>query len=186
MKILLTLWILWKVLQHLSSKSGEIFTPKGGGNVYNWPAGWQSRKIISSLLIRTPKSQLTSEQPSTTTAKFLEPTEKHTLYPKTKKNPQWDGRRDTITITSNSMPTKCVPQKFSIAVKVLSPISVFPAWGPGNGSQSPQRIWLWKPAVLDCRTSTGLWETETPILKGHTQVPMHTKIQGKSSDFIKD
>ena len=38
--------------------------------------------------------------------KMLEPTKKDTLYPKTKKKPPKDGRRSTITIKSNPIPTR--------------------------------------------------------------------------------
>ena len=53
----------------------------------------------SLLLMRTPESQLTAEQPST--KKVLEPTKKDTLYPKTKEKTQQDDRRGTIAIKSN-------------------------------------------------------------------------------------
>ena len=51
-------------------------------------------------------------------------------------------------------------------VKVLSPTSGFPTWGSGNKRGNSQRIKLWKPVGFDCRTSTGLGETETPLLEG--------------------
>ena len=40
-----------------------------------------------------------------------------------------------------------------------------PAWGSGIRGRSPQSIWLWRPAGLDCRSSTGLGEAETPFLE---------------------
>ena len=50
-------------------------------------------------------------------------------------------------------------------VKVLSPSSGLPTWGSGNRRRNPQRIGLWRIAGFDCRTSTGLGETETPLLE---------------------
>ena len=38
------------------------------------------------------------------------------------------------------------------------------AWGSGIKRKSPQSIWLWRPVGLDFRSSTGLGETETPLL----------------------
>ena len=45
-------------------------------------------------------------------------------------------------------------------------MSGYPAWGSGIGRRSPQRIWLWRPAVLEYRRSTGLGETKTSLLEG--------------------
>ena len=50
-------------------------------------------------------------------------------------------------------------------VKVLSPMLGFPAWS-GNGRRSHQRVWLWRPARFNCRTSIGLVETKTPLFEG--------------------
>ena len=41
----------------------------------------------------------------------------------------------------------------------------FPAWGSSKRARNPQGIWLWRPAGFDYRTSTGLGETETPLLE---------------------
>ena len=60
----------------------------------------------------TPKSQLTIEPLNSDhqKKKNLEPTEKEddTLYLKTEKKPQKDGRRGTLTIKSNPIPTMWV------------------------------------------------------------------------------
>ena len=45
-------------------------------------------------------------------------------------------------------------------------MSGFPTWGSGNGRRNSQTIRLWKLVGFDCRTSTGLGETETPLLEG--------------------
>ena len=50
-------------------------------------------------------------------------------------------------------------------MKVLSPTSGFPTWGSGNRRRNSQRIRLWRLTGFDCRTSTGLGETETPLLE---------------------
>ena len=55
-------------------------------------------------------------------------------------------------------------------MKVLSPTSGFPNWGSGNGRRNSQRIRIWRLAGFDCRTLTGLGETETPLLEGTHKV----------------
>ena len=45
-------------------------------------------------------------------------------------------------------------------------MSGFPIWRSSNGRRNPQRIRLWSPLGFDCRTLTGLGETETPLLEG--------------------
>ena len=58
-------------------------------------------------------------------------------------------------------------------VGVLSPTSGSPAWGSGIRRRSPQSIWLWRPAGLEWRSSTGLGETETPLWRVHTRFHVH-------------
>ena len=56
-------------------------------------------------------------------------------------------------------------------VKVLSPTSGFPNWESSNGRRNSQRIKLWRLEGFDCKTSTGLGETETLLLEGtHKEV----------------
>ena len=57
----------------------------------------------SSPFARTPKSQLAVEQPLR--GEHWNPPKKHNLCPKTEKKLQRDGRRGTIIIKSNSIPT---------------------------------------------------------------------------------
>ena len=66
--------------------------------------------MSSSLLTKTPQSQLTAEQ-SLTKKNPLEPTKKDTLHLKTKKKPQSDGRRGAIPIKTNPIPTRWVTHK---------------------------------------------------------------------------
>ena len=67
-------------------------------------------------------------------------------------------------------------------VKVLSPTSVFPTWRSGNGRRNSYRIRLWRLVEFDCRTSTGLGETETPLLEGTHKVVCALGPRGRSSD----
>ena len=60
-------------------------------------------------------------------------------------------------------------QRFSQR-RVLSPMSGSSAWRSGIGRRSSQSTWLWIPAELDCRNSTGLGEIETPFLEGTRKV----------------
>ena len=55
--------------------------------------GWKD--ICSSSPVRTPKLQLTAEQPST--GECWIPTKKETPCPRAKEKPQQDGRRGEIT-----------------------------------------------------------------------------------------
>ena len=64
-------------------------------------------------------------------------------------------------------------------VKVLSPTSGFPTQGSGNERRNYQRIRLWRLAGFDCRTSTGLGETETPLLEGTHKVVCTSGPRGK-------
>ena len=48
---------------------------------------------------------------------------------------------------------------------VLSLPSSSSACGSGTG-RIPQCIWLWRPAAPECRSCTGLGETEMPLLDG--------------------
>ena len=63
--------------------------------------------------------------------------------------------------------------------KVLSSMSGFPIWGSGNGRRNSQRIKLWRLAGFDCRTSTGLGETETPLLEGTHKIVCASGPRGK-------
>ena len=71
-------------------------------------------------------------------------------------------------------------------VKVQSPTSGFPNLGSGNVRRNSQRIRLSRLAVFDCRTSTGLGETETPLLEGTHKVVCASGSRGRSSDPIGD
>ena len=71
-------------------------------------------------------------------------------------------------------------------VKVLRPTSGFPTWGSGNRRRNSYRIRLWRLAGFDCRTSTGLGETETPLLEGTHKVVCASGPRGRSSDPIGD
>ena len=64
-------------------------------------------------------------------------------------------------------------------MKVLSPMSGSPAWGSGIRRRSPQSIWLWRLAVLEFRSCTGLGETETPLLEGTPKVSQALKPRAK-------
>ena len=113
--------------------------------------------------------------------KTLDLTNKDTPHPKTKVKLQWDARRGTITIKSNPITAGWATHKLenSYTTEVhLSP-SGFPTWGSGNGRRNYKRIRLWRPAGFDCRTSTGLGETETPLLESIHKVVCTSGPRGK-------
>ena len=55
-------------------------------------------------------------------------------------------------------------------VKVLSPTSGFLTWESGNGRRNSQKTRIWRLVGFHCKTSTGLGETETPLLEGTHKV----------------
>ena len=64
-------------------------------------------------------------------------------------------------------------------MKVLSPTSGFPTWGSSNRRRNSQRIRLWRLVGFDCRTSTGLGETETPLSEGTHKAECASGPRGK-------
>ena len=64
-------------------------------------------------------------------------------------------------------------------VKVLSPMSGFPTWGSGSRRRNFQRIRLWRLVGFHCSTSTGLGETETPLLEDTHKVVCTSGPRGK-------
>lgn len=50
--------------------------------------------------------------------------------------------------------------------RVMSPTSGSLAWRSGTRRNSHHRIWLCRPTVLECKSPTGLGETETLLLEG--------------------
>ena len=119
----------------------------------------------------------------------LELTKKDTPHPKTKEKPQWDGRRGAITMKSNPITTGWVTHKLENTYTLKSThwsegsephvTSGFPTWESGNRRGNSQRIRLWRLAGFDCRTSTGLGETETPLLEGTHKVVCTSGPRGK-------
>ena len=123
------------------------------------------------------KSQLPVEQPSTGGCWNL-PKKKNAPCPKTKKQQQWDGRRGTILIKSNSTNWRTIIQRSSpTVVTIPNPTSGFPAWGPDKRTGNPQGLWRWSPAGSDYKT--GLGETETPDLEGINKILHAPRLRGK-------
>ena len=67
------------------------------------------------------------------------------------------GRKAAITIKLNPMPAEWVTYKLEnnntkvvlfTVVKILNPMSGFPAWGSDKGTGNPQRIWPWSQQDL--------------------------------------
>ena len=129
-----------------------------------------------------------------TDRKTLKLTKKDTSHPKTKEKLQWNGRRRTFTIKSNSITAGCMTQNGEhlyhrsplIGVKVLSPTSGFPTWGSGNRRRNSQRIRLWRLTGFDCRILIGLGKRETPLLEGTQKVVCTSGPRGRSSDPIRN
>ena len=120
--------------------------------------------------------------------KTVKVTKKYTPHTKTKEKPQWDGRRGKITIKSNPIPTGWVTHKLEnnlttevqpLEWRFWTPCQASQSGGSGNGRRTSQRIRLWRLAGFDCRTSTGLGETETPLLQGTHNVMCVSGLRGK-------
>ena len=121
--------------------------------------------------------------------RMLNPPKKDTPHPKIKEKPQQDNWRGAIMIKSNPIPTGSAAHKlendntkevFPLFQKFWDPTSGFPAWVSGKGTGNPQGIRLWRPVGFDCRTSTGLGETDS-TLGGHKQNLVHTGPRERSS-----
>ena len=119
----------------------------------------QQKDMCSSSPVRAPKSHLAVEHPSTGGCWNLPKKQnktKKTPCPKTKKTPQQDGRRGTITIKSNPIPTRWVthkleskvPKEFSHCCEGSEPHGRLHSLGqrdwefPRNLTLKPSEIWL--------------------------------------------
>ena len=119
--------------------------------------------------------------------KTLELTKKDTPHPKTKEKLQWDGRRGTIKI--NQIPwllggwltnwRTLIPQGSTYWSEGSEPHVRLHNLGVRQWEDKPQRIGLWRLEGFDCRTSTGLGETETPLLEGTHRVVCSSGPRGK-------
>ena len=71
------------------------------------------------------------------------------------------------------------------AVNVWNPTSGFPVWALDKGTGNPQGIRPWRPEGSDCKTSTGLGETETPVLEGTNKTLCAPRLRGKEQWFCR-
>ena len=86
----------------------------------------------------------------------------------------------TITLISHDSKVMLKIQRSSpTVVKVLNPISGFPAWGSDKETRNPQGTWPSRPAGLDYKTSTGLEKTETPVLETTKKTLPTPRVRGK-------
>ena len=131
----------------------------------------------SSPPVRAPKSQPTVEQPCI--GGHCNPSKKDAPCPKTKKKPQWDGRRDAIMLKSSPILAGWAAHKLEnnntkevlpLLWRFWAPMSGFLPWGSGKGTWNPQGIWLWRPVGFDYRTSTRLGKTETRFWVGTNRI----------------
>ena len=141
-----------------------------------WSTGWccsslghqvwgQDGRVEKPELTLSHKNiKITTTCKTTFSKKIFEPTKNDILLSKTKKKPQWDGRRGSFVKQSNLIPTGWVThnlEKNLIAEVlpqelVLSPTSGFPTWESEIKRKGFQSIWLWRSVKLGSRNSTGL------------------------------
>lgn len=122
----------------------------------------------------------------------MKPT-KRCLHSKTKRK-QWDEEEkllvqwNQIWYTTGEQSYKLGKKnnyEVGLQEKILSPESELQPWGPAM--ENHQRIWLWKPKESHHRNSTGLRETEIPLLECTHKVWYAPRTKGdKSSDPIRD
>lgn len=141
--------------------------------------------MSSLFLMKTPKSQLTPEEPLT--KKRLGPTQKDILHPKTRKKPREDSRRGICNITKLHIPwcafpklenndiTEVLPKELEIHAPRQAPQAG--ALAPGRGA--PQSTWHGRLVGFDHRNSTLLEEIKTPPLEDTHKVLCTIKSRGK-------
>ena len=137
--------------------TGRILVPRPSG-----------KDMHSSSPVRTPKSQLAAEKPSTGGC-WNPPRKRYpTSNDKADATMRWQEGQDHIKIKShtcqvgNPQTEEQEYQRSSHTVaNILGPTSDFRTWGFGKGTRNPKGIWLWRTAGFDYRTSTGLGETDS-------------------------
>ena len=144
-------------------------------------------KDVHTSPVRAPKWKLAVEPSST--GGHCNPPKTDTPCAKTKKKLQWDGRRGTIRIKSNPIPTggwptnwrTIIPKNFSHCYEGSEPHVRLPSLGIQQRTGNPfvQGIWSWRPVGFGHKTSTGLGETETPVLEGTSKVLHVPRPRGK-------
>lgn len=101
------------------------------------------------------------------------------LKDNTSKDKPQDGRKDTFTIQSNPIDTEWVSHKLEsnfITEVLLQEWELWalcqdpPVCGFGIRERGLQSIWLWRPLELDLSNSSGLGETEMPLLDGEYKI----------------
>ena len=127
------------------------------------------------VLISSCKStKITNSYRTTINRRMLELKGKKDMpCPATKEKPQWNSRRGTIMIKAKPILSRWLTYRLEKnntkevdpLLWRLSPMWGFPVWGSRKGITNPQGTWRWRPEGLDCRTSTGLGETDTLTLK---------------------
>ena len=143
--------------------------------------------------VRSPRSQLAAEQPLT--GEYWKPPKKKkkdTPCRKKKEKLQQHGRRGTIMIKPNPIPTGWTTQKlqnhstkgvFPLYWRFWAPMSGFSARGTGIWTRNPQGIWFWRSAGFGCRISIGWgWgvDRNSPF-GGHKQNLVYTMTQEKGA-----
>ena len=142
--------------------------------------------MSSLLLTETPKSQLLNNYIQNNNRNMLEPTKKDTLHPKTEKV-QWNDNRGYNHDKIKSLPARWATHKLENSYTTEVLLQEWKSWAHSRlpslsvwqWRRSPQRNWLWRPVEFDCRNSTGLRETETPLLAGCTQGLVCIRTKGK-------
>ena len=109
-------------------------------------------------------------------------------HPKTKKKPQWDGRRGSTMIKSNPIPARCVTHKLEnnntkeflqLLWRFWTPLQASQPWNLTKGLAIHWEFCPWRSVRFDYRTYTRLGETEIPILEGTNKILCSPRPKGK-------
>ena len=124
---------------------------------------------------------------------MLDPTPKTSLHPKTKKKLWQDSRTGATAYKTKShthkvsdpQTVKYITEVFPQKWKFWAPWPASPALRSGNRSRSPQTTWrIWRLVGFDCGNSTGLAETETPLLECAHKLSCISGPRGKKSNDL--
>ena len=74
------------------------------------------------------------------------------------------------THTCKWMTHKCEDNHNCREVRYLSPTLGYPALGSCARKTSPQNVWLWRPLELIFGRARGLWQINSPFLKGTLKI----------------
>ena len=126
--------------------------------------------------MKTPKSQLTAEHLSTKKTRTYQQKIFYIQRQRRSNNEVVGGALlwyNQIPYQQSGQVTNgknIIQQRFSHRIESSRPHVKLPSLDFWHWEEEPLSIWLWIPSGLECRSSTGLGETETPPVEGACKV----------------